>query len=43
MFGCDTRSVFNQNKAGLNSVFFSLIDCLAKAKEPSLPYYLPIT
>ena len=29
---------------GLNSVFFfSYTSCLSKAKEPSLPYYLPIT
>ena len=37
----DTRSIFKQSKSGLNSEFsYSPIDCLTKAKEPSLPYYI---
>ena len=41
--GYDTRSVFKRSLTGLNSEFsFSLTSCLAKAEEPSLPYYLPI-
>ena len=40
---CDIRSIFNQSKASLNSAFsFSQTGCLTKAKEPSVPYYLPI-
>ena len=40
---CITRSIFWQSKFGLNSHFsFSYIDCQNKAKESSLPYYLPI-
>ena len=40
----DTRSLFKQSKVGLNSVFsFFLIGCLIMAKEPSMPYYLPIS
>ena len=40
---CNTRSIFKWSTAGSNSVFsFSQISCLTKAKEPSLPYYLPI-
>ena len=39
----DTKSIFKQSTAGLNSLFFiSQTDCLTKAKEPSLPNYLPI-
>ena len=38
----DTRSVFQRSLTGLNSQFsFSYTGCLTKAKEPSLPYYLP--
>ena len=41
--GYDTRSIFKQSLTGLNSEFsFSLTNCLTKAEEPSLPYYLPI-
>ena len=40
--GCNKRSNFKQNKAGLNSVFF-LTGCLTEAKEPSQSYYLPIS
>ena len=41
--GCNTRSIFKWNKAGLNLEFsFLLTDCLAKAKEPSLSYYLSL-
>ena len=37
------RSGFKQSIAGLNSEFpFSKFDCLAKAKEPSKPFYLLI-
>ena len=40
---CDTRSIFKWSTAGLKSEFsFSETDCLTKAKETSLPYYLPI-
>ena len=40
---CNTRSIFKQSKAGLNSeFFFPQTGCLTKAKEPNLPYYLPI-
>ena len=40
---CDTGSIFKQSLTGLNSEFsFSLIGCLTKAEEPSLPCYLPI-
>ena len=35
----DTRSVFEQNAASLNLLFSFFI---TKAKNPSLPYYLPI-
>ena len=39
MAGCDTRSFFKQNIAGLNSeFFFSYTGCLTKAKETSLPF-----
>ena len=41
--GCDTRSIFKQSFAGLNSEFsFSETSCLTKAEEPSPSYYLPI-
>ena len=41
--GCDTMSNFKRSLTGLNSEFsFSQTSCLTKAKEPSLPYYLPI-
>ena len=41
--GYNTRSIFKQSLTGLNSEFsFSLSSCIIKAKEPSLPYYLPI-
>ena len=30
---CGIRSIFKRNKVGLNSVFFSLIGCLTKAKR----------
>ena len=41
--GYDTRSIFKRSLTGLNSEFsFSKTSCLAKAEEPSLPYYLPI-
>ena len=40
----DTRSIFKRSSTGLNSEFsFSLTACYTKAKEPSLPNYLPIT
>ena len=40
---CDTMSIFKRINAGLNSEFsFSWADCSNKAKEPSLPYNLPI-
>ena len=32
--GCDTRSVSNWSKAGLNSEFSFLTGCLIKTKEP---------
>ena len=38
---CDMWSIFKWNKAGLKILFF-LTDCLTKAKNTSLPYYLPI-
>ena len=39
----DTRSIFKRSLTGLNSEFsFSHTSCLTKAKELSLPYYLPI-
>ena len=38
-----TRSIFKWSLTGLNSEFsFSKTSSLTKAKEPSLPYYLPI-
>ena len=41
--GYDTRSIFKHSLTGLNSEFsFSQTSCHTKAKEPSLPYYLPI-
>ena len=40
--GSDTRSIFKWSTTGLNSDFFSYTDCLTKAKEPSLLYYLSI-
>ena len=41
--GYDIRSIFKRSLTGLNSEFsFSQINCLTKAEEPSLPYYLPI-
>ena len=41
--GWDIRSIFKQSKAGLDlEFFFSKISCLTKAKESSLPYYLPM-
>ena len=40
---CDTRSIFKRSFTDLNTEFsFSLNGCNAKAKEPSLPNYLPI-
>ena len=40
---CDTRSIFKRSKVGLSSEFsFFLTSCQIKAKEPSLPNYLPI-
>ena len=41
--GFDTRSIFEQSTANLNSEFSIQISCLTKAKELSLSYYLPIT
>ena len=39
-----TQSIFKRSTASLNSGFsFFYISCLTEAKEPSLPYYLPIT
>ena len=39
----NTRPIFQQSTAGLNSEFFFLqTGCLTKAKEPNLPYYLLI-
>ena len=38
--GWDMRLIFKQSLTGLNSVY--LLDWLPKAKELSLPYYLPI-
>ena len=41
--GYDTRSIFKRSLTGLNSEFsFSKTNCLIKAEEPSLPYYLPL-
>ena len=41
--GCDTRSILKLSRAGLNSEFsISQSGCLSKAKNPSLPFYLPI-
>ena len=41
--GYDTRSIFKRSLTGLNSeFFFSKTSCPTKAKEFSLPYYLPI-
>ena len=41
--GYDTRSMLKRSLTDLNSGFsFTLSNCLAKAEEPSLPYYLPI-
>ena len=37
--GYDTRSIFKHSKVIFS---FSKTGCLTKAKEPSLPYYLPI-
>ena len=34
--------IFKRSLTGLNSAFFFYIDCPTKAKEISLPYYLPI-
>ena len=42
--GCDTRTVVKQSTVGLNlNFFFFYSGCPTKAKEPSLPYYSPIT
>ena len=41
--GSNTRSIFEQSKADLNSEFSFLTGCCSKVKEPSLPYYLLIT
>ena len=41
--GCDIKSILKWSKAGLNlKFFFSKIGWVTKAKEPSLPDYLPI-
>ena len=41
--GYDTRSISKQSLTSWNLEFsFSWTGCLTKAKEPSLPYYLPI-
>ena len=41
--GYDTRSIFKRSLADLNSEFsFSYTNCLDRAEEPSLAYYLPI-
>ena len=41
--GYDTRSIFKLHLTGLNSEFsFSKTSYFTTAKEPSLPYYLPI-
>ena len=41
--GYDTRSIFRQSKAELNSEFsFSKTSCLTMTIKSSLPYYLPI-
>ena len=43
LVGLDTRSIFKQSTAALNSGFsFSETYSHIKAKGPSLPYYLPI-
>ena len=39
---CDTRSIFKQNTADLNSKFSFETGYFTKAKEPSLSYYLPV-
>ena len=37
------KVIFKRSLTGLNSEYsFSYTSCLAKAEEPSLPYYLPI-
>ena len=42
--GYYTRSIFKRSLTGFNSEFsFSWTSCLTKAKEPSLPDYLPIS
>ena len=42
--GYDTRSIFKQRLTDLNSeFFFSKTRYYTKNKEPTLPYYLPIT
>ena len=42
--GYDTRSIFMRSLTGLTYVFsFSLTSCFTKAKELSLPNYLPIS
>ena len=40
--GCDSKSIFNQITVGLNSEFTFETNGLNKAKEPSLPHYLPL-
>ena len=40
--GCDTRSIFRQSKAGLNTVFFFLDWLPNKAKNLNPSYYLLI-
>ena len=41
--GYDTMSIFERSLTGLNSEFsFSSTNCLIKAEERSLSYYLPI-
>ena len=40
--GYDTRSIFKQSLAGLNSEFSFWTSCLTKAEEIGLSYYLPI-
>ena len=41
--GYNTRSICKRNLTGLHSEFsFSKTNCLTKAEETSLPYYLPI-
>ena len=42
--GCDTRSIFKQNKAGLGLEFsFPKNGCPTEDNEPKLPYYKPIS